>query len=156
MTTSRRHHAGNPGGTGRSVSADGFTPACCDKVIEMMGAGFGLTAFAGSIGASRAAVEGWMAAHAGFAEAVARARAARVFYWEQAALRVASEGGASGAATIIMFALRSIAPDEYAEGGRQERPPQAGDAPESVDDRTLARATALILNKGLKLASTSP
>jgi hypothetical protein len=147
MTTSGRQQAIEGKEARTAVRADGFRQAFCAEVIEDMGAGFSLGAFAGSIGASRATLEGWMRAHAGFADAVARARAARLRYWEEAARRLVTAGAPASAATIIMFKLRSIAPEEYGDGARQEEP-AAGEPVAPVDDRTLARATALILQRG--------
>jgi transposase len=131
----------------------GFRPEYCDKLVEVMRAGFSLTAFAGSMGVSRAVLERWATAHAGFRDALARAKAAGVLHWEEAALRVAAEGGGSGAATVIMFALKTIAPEEFGEPAEPERFGEDRDPMATADDLTLARAAALILSKGVKARS---
>jgi hypothetical protein len=95
-----------PNGRGRPSEYD---PAYCDMVIEAMGRGLSLTAFAGMIRKSRECVYGWIAAHSDFADAVSRAKAARTLWWEQKLMR--SRKGAETTATI--FALRNAQPDEW-------------------------------------------
>jgi hypothetical protein len=81
----------------------------CEMVIEAMAQGLSLTAFAGMIRKSREAVYSWISAHREFADAVARARAARTLWLEQKLLR--SRKGAE--TTAAMFALRNAQPDEW-------------------------------------------
>ena len=56
-------------------------------VIERMGQGYSLTAFAGSIGVSRNAVYQWTETHADFKDAVSRAKPGRVAWLETKLLR---------------------------------------------------------------------
>src|SRR6478672_3824165 len=53
-----------------------YRPEYCQLVIERMGQGFSLTAFAGTIGVSKIAVYERIRAHADFGDAVSRARPA--------------------------------------------------------------------------------
>jgi hypothetical protein len=86
-----------------------YRPEYCQLVIERMGQGVSLTAFAGSIGVSKNAVYEWIRAHAAFGDAVSRARPARVLWLETKLLR--SQDGVETKATI--WALRNAAPEEW-------------------------------------------
>jgi hypothetical protein len=86
-----------------------YRPEYCQLVIEQMGQGLSLTAFAGSILVARDTVYGWISAHRDFSDAVARARAARTLWLEQKLLK--SRKGAE--TTAAMFALRNAQPDEW-------------------------------------------
>lgn len=81
----------------------------CAKVIEMMGQGLSLTAFAGAILVSRQAVYEWITVHRAFGDAVARARSARTLWLERKLL--SSRKGAETTAAI--FALKNAQPDEW-------------------------------------------
>lgn len=87
-----------------------YEPRFCDEIMEFMGRGYSLTAFAGEIGASRATLLKWCEKHPLFAEAVACAQARRARVLEDRLL------AASGAAAFgaHMQALKTAAPDEWA------------------------------------------
>ena len=93
-----------------------YRPEYCEMVIQRMSEGFSLTAFAGFIGVSKHAIYEWIAAHADFGNAVARARAARVAALETKLLR--SRKGAETTAAI--FALRNADPEEWRDVKHQE------------------------------------
>jgi len=78
-------------------------------VIEFMGQGFSLTAFAGHIRVARDTVYEWIKRHASFSDAVARARPARVAALEAKLLR--SRKGAETSAAV--FALKNADPEEW-------------------------------------------
>jgi hypothetical protein len=107
--------------TGRALSA--CLPPYCDaygeQVEQAMGEGYSLTAFAGLIGVSRRVVEGWMADYPAFAEAVGRGQARRSMHWERAALEVVERGGA-GAASVILFGLKTLGAPDWAEGSEPD------------------------------------
>jgi hypothetical protein len=86
-----------------------------DQVEQAMGEGYTLTAFAGLIGVSRQVVDGWIADQPVFAEAVGRGLARRSMHWERAALEVVDRGGA-GAASVILFGLKTLGAPDWAEG----------------------------------------
>ena len=87
-----------------------YRPEYCNLVVDLMRKeGLSLTAFAGEIGISRETVYQWIQAHAEFADAVARARAARVTWWERKLGR--SRKGAETSAAI--FALKNADPTEW-------------------------------------------
>jgi hypothetical protein len=78
-------------------------------VIEYMGQGYSLTAFAGSIRKARDTVYQWIKDHREFSDAVARARSARVAALEVKLLR--SRKGAETSAAV--FALKNADPVEW-------------------------------------------
>lgn len=119
-----------------------------------MRAGFSLTAFAGHISVARSTINVWMEAHPQFSEAVSRGKASRLLHWEEAAINVAKAGGGPGSATIIVFGLKNMAPDEYSDTAKLEHTGKGG-APITVEDlqsdRTkndLARRIAKLLRRG--------
>jgi len=90
-----------------------------EQVEQAMGQGYSLTAFAGLIGVSRRVVDGWIAAHPAFAEAVGRGQARRLAHWERAALDVVERGGA-GSASVILFGLKTMGSGDWADDGDGE------------------------------------
>lgn len=98
-----------------------YDPSYCDLVIELMQKGLSLTGFAGKIGVSRSTVSLWAKEYPDFSEATNVGKAVRAATWEEHASRVAQSGGGPGTAQIIIFALKNMAPDEYAEGQNAKR-----------------------------------
>jgi len=88
-----------------------YKPEYCELVIQYMGTGKSLTAFAGSIGESRRVIYEWIEHHPEFAEAVERAQAARIVPWEDKLMT--AEKGSEAACTI--FALKNCDPHEWRE-----------------------------------------
>jgi len=102
ISTSRKGVGGRP---------TDYRPEYCEDVIEYMGQGYSLTAFAGSIGQARETMYLWQRAHREFMNACNRAKAARVQALE-AKLMSARRGGEVAAA---IFALKNAAPDDWRE-----------------------------------------
>ncbi len=96
-----------------------------EQVEQAMGKGYSLTAFAGLIGVSRRVVDGWIADHPAFAEAVGRGQARRLMHWERAALDVVERGGA-GAASVILFGLKTLGGEDWADAGETDAAADAG------------------------------
>jgi hypothetical protein len=96
-----------------------YREAYGDQVEQAMGEGYSLTAFAGLIGVSRRVVDGWIAEHPAFAEAVGRGQARRLMRWERAALDVVERGGA-GAASVILFGLKTLGGEDWADAGETD------------------------------------
>src|SRR5215831_15887279 len=88
-----------------------YRPEYCQRVIDHMGKGKSLTAFAGSIGAGKETVYGWITAYPDFAEAVDKARAARVNKLEGKML----DADKMCDVTASIFALKNADPDEWRE-----------------------------------------
>jgi len=86
-----------------------YRPEYCQVVIDHMALGFSLTAFAGSVRVAKDTVYEWIKVYPQFSDAVARARAARVYALETKLLR--SRIGAETSAAI--FALRNADPTEW-------------------------------------------
>lgn len=85
-----------------------FKPAYCRRIIWFMGRGYSLTAFAAHLGVGRDTVDAWAATHPAFAEAIQRAQAARVFFWEKRLLKADR-----ARITPVLFALKNACPNEW-------------------------------------------
>ena len=83
----------------------------CKRVIDYMGQGYSLTAFAGEIGQSRETLYRWMSMHSDFSDAVTRARNARVNGLEKRLLNIKN----GGEAAVSIFALKNADPEEWKE-----------------------------------------
>jgi hypothetical protein len=83
----------------------------CDQVVDYMGQGFSLTAFAGEIGHCVDSLYEWIGTHSDFSEAVKRGRAARVQALEKRLLSATNGGTAS----TSIFALKNADPTEWKE-----------------------------------------
>lgn len=125
-----------------------YDPSYCDLVITAMGSGLSLTGFAGRIRVSRRTITLWMDKHPDFAEAALIGKAVRTTAYEEKAWGVAAGQGGPGSAGIIQFALKNMAPDEYADtqhhrlGGPNGGPIQTVDLTNATDEQ-LASLEAL-------------
>lgn len=128
---------GYPNGMDETVPK-AYDPRFCTAVIEVMGEGHSLTAFAGAIGVSRETVLDWVRAHRDFAEAVQVARAARAYRLEQTLLSGANNTGA-------VFALKNACPEEWRDRREIDHNPDERPATSHEGAIALARAVALIL-----------
>ena len=86
-----------------------FQETYCNEVIETMGTGLSLTAFAGHIGVARSTINEWMNAHPQFSEAVKIGTAKRVAYLERRLL----DGEIGPRVTSHIFALKNADPEEW-------------------------------------------
>lgn len=112
-----------------------------------MGQGFSLTAFAGHIGVCYDTVSDWAKRHAEFLQAVKRARANRLRFWEEKLAKCAP-----GAAVACIFALKNADPNEWRDAQRMELTGANG-GPVEIDktDRQLLMIEAA--KRGLKVVS---
>ena len=103
---------------------EAYGPGLCEEVVEIMGDGYSLTAFAGHIGVSRATLGDWTLAHPSFAAAVERGRAARACFLEDQFL----DGGTGAKVAAHVFALKNAAPEDWRERPEAEgpKPPEVG------------------------------
>lgn len=93
-----------------------FSPHYCDEVVECMGRGYSLTAFAGEIGVARSTINEWMAQFPEFSEAVKKGKAKRVRHLEERLM-----GGDTGPrVTSMIFALKNADPEEWRDKVQQE------------------------------------
>lgn len=110
-----------------------YDPMYCDMVEDEMKRGLSLTAFAGLIGVARSTINEWMAQNPEFSEAVGRAKAKRLLFWERQGLSVAESGGPGGQATMIIFGLKNMGGDEWKDKHDVEHTgPEGGAIPLSV------------------------
>jgi len=86
-----------------------YDPAHCDAVVEHMRDGASLTSFAASIDVARSTINEWMGAQAEFSEAVSRAKAKCLAWWEKTNRELAASG--KGNATACVFGLTNMAAD---------------------------------------------
>ncbi len=82
----------------------------CESVVEFMGKGFSLTAFAGKIGVSRECIYEWARVHPEFSDAVKMAQSARVTSLEEGLLDQSLFGPQI---TARIFALKNAAPLDW-------------------------------------------
>lgn len=86
-----------------------YDPAFCDELLEFMGQGYSLTAFAGHISVARSTINEWMAAHPEFSEAVKIGQAKRTLKLEQGLL----SGDSGPKVTSHIFALKNADPEGW-------------------------------------------
>ena len=128
---------------GRGQPTD-YDPSFCHEVVEASDRGYSLTGFAGLIGVSRRTITNWMDTHPEFLAAVEIAKAVRAAAYEGKAWDVASGNGGPGAAQMIQFTLKNLAPDEYADtqnhrlSGANGGPIQTVDLTRATDDQLAA------------------
>lgn len=100
----------------------------CDQVIEEMADGKSLTAFAAEIGVARSTINVWMEANPEFSEAVKIAKAKCAAWWEARGRSIATNGGAPGQATAVIFGLKNMAADDWLEKVHNEHTGKDGAA----------------------------
>lgn len=86
-----------------------YEPRFCDEVVDFMGRGFSLTAFAGHISVARSTINEWMGEHAAFSEAVKIGQAKRTMKLEGTLL----EGETGPKVTAHIFALKNADPEGW-------------------------------------------
>ena len=86
-----------------------YRPEYCQRVIECMSQGFDLSAFAGTVNASRMSVYRWIDEHTDFRDAVNIGRSKRLYMLQEKLLTTKMGVGV----TAAIFALKNAAPDEW-------------------------------------------
>jgi hypothetical protein len=117
-----------------------YQPAYCEEVVNFCGEGYSLTAFAGEIGVDRDSISEWANVHPEFSVAVNRAKAKLARWWEDRGRKVADEGGSGGQATMVMFGLKNLAPEDFRDKTEQEITIR-GELAERLDDLRKRRST---------------
>lgn len=92
-----------------------YDPAYCVSVVEHMATGASLTSFAAEVDVARSTINEWMEAHPEFSEAVKRAKAKCAAWWEKRGRTIAESGAAPGANTLVIFGLKNMAADDWAD-----------------------------------------
>jgi hypothetical protein len=135
MTTKRAPRAANPRVEKKPIGRPTkYESRFCGELEADMAEGYSVTAFAGKIGVSRQTIDDWTKAHPEFLEALSRAKAKRLRFWEQTGIAVASKGtGGPGAATVITFGLKNMGGDEWSAPDKHEHAGPGGkDLPAST------------------------
>lgn len=86
-----------------------YKPEYCQQVIDFMGKGYSLTAFAGHIKVARETIYDWERRYPDFSDAIKKARAARLSALEEVLLKATN----SHTVTARIFALKNAAPSEW-------------------------------------------
>lgn len=92
-----------------------YRPEHNTAVLEAMSEGYSLSGFAGKLGVTRQLLDRWADKHASFSDACARAKSARLHWWETQALEIARTGGQGSQATMVIFGLKNMGSDEWRE-----------------------------------------
>jgi hypothetical protein len=126
-----------------------FKGAYCNEVIAHLSDGFTLASFGGIIGACRSTLYNWADEHPEFMDAIKKGRAKGQLLWETRLTDQAINN--KGNTTAIIFAMKNLYQDDWAEKIINEHTGKDGTAiqVESASDRTLAKAMAMILARGM-------
>jgi len=84
-------------------------------VVAHMAEGASLTSFAAEIDVARDTITEWASVYPEFSLAVKRAKAKCAAWWEERGREGAKAGAPQGANTLIIFGLKNMAPDEWAD-----------------------------------------
>lgn len=98
-------------GAGRPTS---YKEEYCDRVIECLRSGLGLSSFAAEIGVCHDTLNEWAKVHPEFSAAKKVAMCAKTAAWERKALLPKDDPARTSDATII-FMLKNACPTEYKE-----------------------------------------
>lgn len=101
----------------------------CNQCINAGARGYSLTAFAGLLGISREKLDQWAESHPQFAEAIGAHKAKRAKFWEDELARIARQGGKTGSTTMVMFALKSLAGEDYGASASEATSAATGGEP---------------------------
>lgn len=121
-----------------------YKPEYCEAVIEHMKEGASLTSFAASLNVARSTINVWMDANPEFSEAVKAGKAHCAAWWEKVSRSNAVEGG--GNATLCIFGLKNMAPDEWRE--KQEIEHSGSIDINKMSDEELERKIAELAGAG--------
>ena len=97
-----------------------YDTAYCEQVVQCCAEGGTLTDFAAEIDVARSTINVWADQHTEFSEALSRAKAKMAAWWGKRAREVAQSGGTGAQGSIIQFALKNLAPDEWSDTVKQE------------------------------------
>jgi len=113
-----------------------YRPEYCAEVIRIMGDGYDLTAFAGTIDVGRETVYDWIGRFPDFRHAVEIAKSKRMLALQRKLLNTKVGVGV----TAAIFALKNAAPDDWQD--RYNQTTQVNVRIESVSDDELLRIAA--------------
>jgi len=90
-----------------------YKPSFAQELLEDSGEGYSLGGFAGKIGVARSTINDWVARYPEFAEACARAKAARQRWWESILLHVAETGGQGSQGQVAIFGAINCGAEDW-------------------------------------------
>lgn len=124
-----------------------YKEAYVDEVMSHLAEGFTLASFGGIIGASRDSLYEWAKVHPEFSDAIKKGRAKGQHLWEQRLTTQATNG--SGNTAAIIFAMKNLYQDDWAEKIINEHTGKDGGPIEVADmsDVERARRVAFALAK---------
>lgn len=124
-----------------------YNPNYCNEVIECLGKGHSVTAFAGEIGVARSTVFKWAEEHPEFSDALKVGQAKATQFWETILASVALTG--KGNATAVIFGLKNRAGEDWADKLVNEHTGKDGGPIETLasDPKHLARAVLGLLRE---------
>jgi hypothetical protein len=127
-----------------------YSEAYCNEVIEFLGLGHSVTAFAGHIGVARSTVFKWADEIPEFSDALKVGQAKATACWEGVLLKVAKEGG--GNATAAIFGLKNRASEDWTDKVVNEHTGANGGPIETheLSETEAARRIAFTLAKATK------
>lgn len=109
--------------------------------------GTSLSSFAASIGTGRAIINHWINEKPEFAQAVQVAKAHLATWWEAQARKVGENGGGNGQSSMVAFALKNFASQDWTE---KQEIQHSGQVEHKLDVSRLSDEELAILEKALK------
>lgn len=109
-----------------------YRPVYCAIALRLGAQGYSLTGIAGRLGVARDTIYEWARRHSEFSDALQRAKAAAVAFYEGRLIHITQRGGGVGSAAAAIFALKARASSEWL-------PPRAPDLGELPDDSALMK-----------------
>lgn len=107
-----------------------YDPVFCQQLVDHMAEGASVTSFAAEIDVARSTINEWAEQHEEFSEALTRAKAKCLAWWEKVARSNAQNG--TGSATMIVFGLKNMGKDDWEDTSKRELTGKDGD-PLSID-----------------------
>jgi transposase len=121
-----------------------YKPEYCAQLIELMEQGYSLLACAGEFGVGKRTLKDWEANHEEFARAVAIGKSKLARWWEEKGRKIAEDGGGNGSSTMVAFALKNLAKEEWNAADKVEHTGKDG-APLALGNADLSSLSAQTL-----------
>ena len=115
-----------------------YDPKFCDMIIEHMSEGASMASFAAEIEVARSTINKWGEDHPDFSEAISIAKSKCAAWWEKAARSGAL--GSTVSASIIIFGLKNMAPDDWRDKQEIEQTSTVTNKP-AIDYSKLSKET---------------
>lgn len=115
-----------------------YRPEYCEQLVDLMGQGYSLLACAGEFGVGKRTLKDWEATHEEFAKAVAIGKSKLARWWEERGRKIAEEGGGNGASTMVAFALKNLAKEDWNAADKVEHTGKDG-APLAIGNADLSQ-----------------